>query len=74
MLMTFDHIDKFKEYLSSKHLNISRENEKDLCLPFLDVNFFVKTESLQLTSTENRHPIEFLLASKVLYLKHTKLV
>ena len=40
MLMTFDQIDKFKEHLSSKHLNISRENEKGLCLPFLDVNFF----------------------------------
>ena len=37
-----DHADVFKEYLSSKHLNInfSLEKEKDGCLPFLDVNIF----------------------------------
>ena len=41
-----DHADKFKEYLSSKHLNInfSIEKEKDSCLPFLDVNIFRENE------------------------------
>ena len=37
-----NHVGKFKEYLSSKHLNInfSIEKEKDGCLTFLDVNIF----------------------------------
>ena len=56
-----DHVDKFKEYLSSKHLNItfSIEKEKDGCLPFLDVNIFHEKEKF---------------ATRVLYLKHVKLV
>ena len=49
MLMTYlhcfstpDHVDKYKEYLSSKHPNINFciEKEKDGCLSFLDVNIF----------------------------------
>ena len=34
------HADKFKEYLSSKHINIkfSIQKEKNGCLPFLDVD------------------------------------
>ena len=37
-----DHADKFKEYLSPKHpnINFSIEKQKDVCLPFLDVNIF----------------------------------
>ena len=35
-----DHADKFEEYLSSKHPDItfSIDKEKDGCLPFLDIN------------------------------------
>ena len=35
-------VDKFKEYLSSKHanINVSLEKEKYGCLPFLDINIF----------------------------------
>ena len=49
-----DHADKFKEYLSSKHpnINFSIVKEKDGCLPFLDVNIFVKTRHFQLTSVK----------------------
>ena len=34
-----DHVDRFKEYLSSKHpnINFSIEKEKGGCLPFLDI-------------------------------------
>ena len=41
-----DHVDKFKEYLSSKHpnINFSIEKEKDSCLPFLDINIFREYE------------------------------
>ena len=37
-----DHVDKFREYLSSRHRNInfSIEKEEDCCLPFLDINIF----------------------------------
>ena len=37
-----DHVDKCKEYLSSKHskINFSIEKDKDGCLSFLDVNIF----------------------------------
>ena len=51
-----NHADKFKEYLPSKHSNInfSIEKEKHGCLPFLDVNIFLKTRNLQLTSIENK--------------------
>ena len=56
-----DHADKFKEYLPSKHPNItfSIEKEEGGCLPFLDVNFFHENEKF---------------AARVLYLKHVKLV
>ena len=59
MLMTYLHCFlllimqiNIKEYLSPKHpiINFSIEEEKDGCLPFLDVNIFVKTRNLQLTS------------------------
>ena len=38
--------DKFKQNLSSKHSNINfcKEKEKDVCLPFLDVNIFRENE------------------------------
>ena len=41
-----DHVDEFKEYLSSKHPNrkFSIEKEKVGCLPFLDVNIFPENE------------------------------
>ena len=41
-----DHVDEFKEYLSSKQPNIkcSIEKEKVGCLPFLDVNIFPENE------------------------------
>ena len=37
-----DHADKFSEYLSSKHPNItfSIEKEEYGCLPFVDINIF----------------------------------
>ena len=59
-----DHVDKFKEYLQSKHPNIkfSLEKEKNGRLPFLDVNIFRENGKFA-TST-----------SKVLYLKYIKLV
>ena len=71
-----DHADKFKEYLSSKHpnINFSIEKETDSCLPFLDVNIFRETRNLQLTSIEKRPSVGFIRTSKVLYLKHIKLV
>ena len=71
-----DHADKFKGYLSSKHPNISFsiEKEKDDCLLFLDVNIFCKTRNLQQRSIEQRPPDGFIPTSKVLYLKHKKLV
>ena len=49
-----NHKGKFKEYLSSKHpnINFSIEKDKDGCLPFLDVNIFVRTRNLRLTFTE----------------------
>ena len=69
------HVDEFKEYLSSKHPNISfLYREKDGCLHFLDVNIFVKTKNLQLTSSEKKLSVRFISTSKVLYLKHIKLV
>ena len=45
---SFDHADKFKGYLPSKHSNInfSIEKEKDGCLHFLDVNIFRENERL----------------------------
>ena len=36
--------------------------------------FFVKTRNLQLTSIEKRPSVGFMRTSKVLYLKHIKLV
>ena len=77
MLSSPDHADKFKEYLSSKHPNIkfSIEKEEDGCLPYLDINiFFAKTINLQLTSIEKRPSAGSISISKVLYLKHIKLV
>ena len=50
MLLTYlhspDQVDKFKEYLSSKHPNINFfiEKEKDGCSPVLDVNIFCENE------------------------------
>ena len=48
LLASLDHADKFKEYLSSKHPNISFsiDKEKDGCIPFLDVNIFHENEKL----------------------------
>ena len=70
-----DHADKFKEYLSPKHpkINFSIEKDKDGCLPFLDVNIFVRTRNLRLTFTEKTFS-GFIPTSKDLYLKHIKLV
>ena len=41
-----DHADRFREYLSSKHLNIkfSIEKEEGDCLPFLDINIFCEND------------------------------
>ena len=43
-----DYADKFREYCSSKNLNITfsreREREKDGRLPFLDINIFRKND------------------------------
>ena len=71
-----DHANKFKECLSSKHpnMNFSIEKEKGDCLLFLDVNIFVKSRNLQLTSIEKRPLVGFIPTSKVSYLKHIKLV
>ena len=69
-----DHADKFREYLSSKHPNIkfSIEKEEDGRLPFL--TFFMKMINLQLMSIEKIPSVGFIPTSKVLYLKHIKLV
>ena len=66
MFSSPDHADGSKEYLSSKHpkINFSIEKEKNGCLPFLDVNIL----------RENKKFVEFIPNSKVLYLKHIKLV
>ena len=66
MFSSPDHADGFKEYLSSKHpkINFSIEKEKNGCLPFLDVNIL----------RENKKFVEFMPNSKVLFLKHIKLV
>ena len=41
-----DYANKFKEYLSSKHLNVNFfvEKDKDCCLRFLDANIFCENE------------------------------
>ena len=46
-----DHGDRFKEYLSSKYLNInfSIVKEMDGCLPFLDVNIFRENKKFATT-------------------------
>ena len=43
-----DHADKFKEYLSFKHIDINFfiEKEKDGCLPFLDGNIFCENKKV----------------------------
>ena len=71
-----DYPDKFKEYLSSKHHNISFsiEKEKDGCLPFLDVNIFRENEKFATSVYTKRPSVEFIPTLKVLYLKHIKLV
>ena len=48
IFVTPDHADKFKEYLSCKHLNIifSIQKDKDDCLPFLDVNIFCENKKI----------------------------
>ena len=43
-------------------------------LPFLDVNIFGENKNLQLTSIEKETLWGFTQNSKVLYLKHMKLV
>ena len=59
-----DHADKFREYLSSKHpnINFSVEKEKDGCLLFQMLTFFMKTRNLQL-STEKRLLVGFIPTS-----------
>ena len=46
MFSSPDHADKFKEYLSSKHPNtkFSIEKEEDGCLPYLDINIFLRKQ------------------------------
>ena len=69
-----DHADEFREHLPFKHPNIkfSTEKEEDGRLPFS--TFFMKMINLQLTSTEKIPSVGFIPTSKVLYLKHIKLV
>ena len=71
-----DHEDKFREYLSSKHPNIkfSIEKEEDGCLPFLDINISREDDKFAITSIKKRPSVGFIPTSKVLYLKHIKLV
>ena len=67
-----NHADKFREYLSFKHPNItfSIEKEKDGCLPFLDINIFRENDKVA-----TKWPLAgFIPTSEVLYLKHIKLV
>ena len=68
-----DHADKFKGYLSTKHLNIifSIEKKKYGCLPFLDVNIFHKNEKCAINVLKKK---TFRPTSKDLYLKHITLV
>ena len=46
MFSSPDHADKFNEYLSSKHPNtkFSIEKEEDGCLPYLDINIFLRKQ------------------------------
>ena len=68
-----NHADKFREYLSSKHPSIkfSVEKEEDDCFPFLDINIFRENDKVY---RKKRPSVGFIPTSKVLYLKHIKLV
>ena len=68
-----DHADKFREYLSSKHPSIkfSVEKEENGQLPFLDINIFRENDKVY---RKKRPSVGFIPTSKVLYLKHIKLV
>ena len=67
-----DHADDFKEYLSSKHINInfSIEEEKDGYLPFLDVDIFCENKKFA-TNIEKKLSVGIIPTSKVSYQKHT---
>ena len=68
-----DHADKFRKYLLSKHCNIkfSIEKEEDGGLPFLDINIFHEKFATNVYSKKTSGVIP---TSKVLYLRHIKLV
>ena len=57
LFFPIDHADVFKEYLSSKYLNIifSMEKEKDDCLPFLDVNIFRENGKFPTSAYRKKH-------------------
>ena len=71
LFSSLDQAEKFKKYLSSKHpnINFSLEKENEGRLSFLDVNIFVKKESLSLMFIEKRPSVVFILTSTASYLK-----
>ena len=74
LFSSLDRAEKFKKYLSSKHRNInfSLEKENEGRLSFLDVNIFVKKESLSLMFIEKIPSVVFILTSAASYLKPIK--
>ena len=68
--------DKIWKFLLSKlpNINFSIEKEKDGFLPFFDVNIFGENEKFAANAYRKRPSVWFKPTSKVLYLKHTKLV
>ena len=75
LLCSPDHVDKFKEYLFSEHpiIYFSVEKEKDGCLPSLDIDVFRENKKLA-NSVYRKISLQWCPTSKVLYLKHKKLV
>ena len=59
MFSSLDHASKFKGFLSSKDLNMNFSIEKDGCLPFYMLSFFVKVGNLQLMFIEERSTLGF---------------
>ena len=71
-----NHAGNSVEYFSSKHPNIkfSIEKKEDGCLPFLDNYVFRENDTFATNVYRKRTSAGFIPISKVLYLKHIKLV
>ena len=72
LFFPIDHADVFKEYLSSKYLNIifSMEKEKDDCLRFLDVNIFRENGKFPTSAYRKKTFMGFIQTSNALRLRH----